>query len=180
MSFDTILLFLLVALFSPTVSTLHIPPDVPPILQPNISALSFLSAGSSSNINMTQLPSRIANLTGAYNCIPSSKYMPFTRRPTVRDCGGAIRRLPSEGKIEEFKNRARYPYRLPEERQVGSCKVTVQFASHAVSAVSSWLEIGLSATEMALACIKGDDTGGQTTTGEQDKIEVTLSWTKVK
>lgn len=122
--------------------------------------------------------SAISNLTGAYTCIPSSKYKPWTSRPTVRDCGGAIVRLPSGGDISEFKARAQNPFMLPVDREIGSCKITVGLAREATSARSSWTEIGLAATAMSQACIKGTRTGGRVFTGDQNKIEVALDYVK--
>lgn len=174
MSYDTILLFLLTALFSPIFSALSI--DQPSTLdQFNISTLDLAQNG-----NLSLLLPKVANLSGSYRCIPSSKYLPWTKRPTLRDCGGAIRRLPSSGDINIFKrkNRANPLYDIPKESTVGSCKVTVNLTEHASTAWSSWVEIGLAATEASLACIKGDYTGGSTTCGEQDKLNVTLAWVK--
>ena len=170
----TRLLGLLAALLSPGVLSLSIPQD--PSISQNADALDLMRY---ENITFLQTPGRVANLTGAYGCIPSSKYIPWTRRPSLRDCGGAIRRLPSSGDIQDFKPRNRYPFHLPETRTIGSCKVTVDFVKGVTAVRSSWLEIGLSATEMALGCIKGNEyTGGHTTTGDQDKIEIDLAWVK--
>jgi len=171
MSYKTIRLFLLAALFSPFSSALSItqPNNID---QFNISTLSLLQNG-----NLSLLLPKVANLSGTVRCIPSSR-LPWTRRPSLRDCGGAIRRLPSSGDIAEFKKRnTRNPlYNLPVDFTVGSCKVTINLTEHATSAWSSWVEIGLAAIGEALACIKKESTGGSTTCGEQDKINIDLSW----
>ena len=128
--------------------------------------------------NQLQPLSQISNLTGSYTCIPSSKFSPYTRRPSLRDCGGTIVRLPSSADIETFKTRAVFPFQLPVNREIGSCKITVGFASHATSCRSSWTEIGLAATAMSLACIKGSNTGGVAYTGDQTKIVISLDYIK--
>lgn len=69
-------------------------------------------------------------------------------------------------------------YRMPQEVTVGSCKVTVQLKEGTQSAVSSWTEIGTAATESILGCMKGTHTGGLTTCGDQDKVEIRLDWVK--
>ena len=164
----------LASLLAPSVCSLSIPPD--PSIWQNADVLDLIRYE-----NMTSLasPGRVTNLTGAYGCIPSAKYSPFTRRPTIRDCGGAIRRLPSGGDIHVFSARDVYPYYLPQSREVGSCRATVGFVEGVTSVRSSWLEIGLSATEMLLGCIKGEKyTGGHTTTGDQDKLLIDLAWIK--
>ena len=131
----------------------------------------IISANKTDNTTLVETIGKVANLTGAYSCIPNAKYLPWTKRnPSLQDCGGALRGLPSSGDIRTFSLSAVYPYELPIDRVVGSCKVTVEFTRYASSARSSWTEIGLAGTEMALACMKGTDTGGTTTTGDQDKF----------
>ena len=130
------------------------------------------------NTTWLEYPEQVANLTGQYGCIPSSKFQPWTKRPSLRDCGGAIRRLPSSPDIGTFGPKSLFPFCIPTDATVGSCKVTVGFSGAIQSVRSSWTEIGLSAVELALGCIKKEYTGGSTTTGPQDLIKVELVFVK--
>lgn len=69
-------------------------------------------------------------------------------------------------------------YRMPQVVPFGSCKVTVDLKPGSSSCMSSWTEIGMAATESILACMKGTHTGGTSTCGEQDKIDIKLEWIK--
>lgn len=174
MSYNTLLLLLLATFISPFSSASSIP-HTNTLNQFNVSAMGMLEHG-----NLSQLLPKVANLSGTYKCIPSSKYLPWTRRPGFQDCGRAIRRLPSTGDINIFRrvNRANPLYQLPRDTTVGSCKVTVNLSEHGVTAWSSWVEIGLAATQLTIGCMKKEFTGGNTTCGEQDKIDVMLQWVK--
>lgn len=174
MSYDKLLLFLLAAFFSPLSSALSLPQPTA-LDDSSVSTLDLMRNG-----NLSLLLPKIANLSGTYSCIPSHPYLPWTRRPGLQSCGGAIRRLPSSGDIGEFRrvNRANPLFELPRDFTVGSCKVTVSLSDRARAAWSSWVEIGLAATEATIACMKKENTGGNTTCGEQDKIDVRLAWVR--
>ena len=165
---------LLASLLSPSAFALIVP-QASGLSQANVLALGTVQ---SDNMTLLELPGKVANLTGTFHCIPSSKLKPWTKRPSLRDCSRALRQLPSGSDIHTFSHRAMFPFQLPTDTTVGSCKASVFFHREKTSCRSSWTEIGLAALELALACKKGDDTGGNTTTGAQDLIEVKLEWHK--
>lgn len=176
MLYDPLLLFFLTALFSPLSFALNLP-QATTLNQFNTTVWNLIQEANASQLR-SNISSNVTSLSGTFGCITGSKYIPFTRRPRLRDCGGAMRRMPSLPDIAVFKllDRTTPVYQLPEYYEEGSCLIKINFTEHALSEISTWTEIGLAAVQESIACIKGTHTGGLATCGEQNKITVDLKW----
>lgn len=107
-------------------------------------------------------------------CIPKAWHGDL--RPHFADCGQAVRLLATGSKMEDFtsKTPGRTQCQLPTSMAFGSCRIRVELAEGIIKERTSWMEIGLAATELLIACFDGakTKTGGVTQAGEYNKINI--------
>lgn len=110
------------------------------------------------------------------NCDPSFFH---SHRPTVMDCGNAVRLLPHDTTEGYFHyNGLIEHYRLPFVALSGNCRVSVDLRSG--NDIASWRWISNAAVAVKIACMdlsfaQPQVTGGWTTVGYEDGIIVSLS-----
>ncbi|KAM0801923.1 hypothetical protein BDR22DRAFT_145536 [Usnea florida] len=135
-------------------------------------------------VNLTSTPPATAPASpnGEPHCYTNPS--PFERRqkPRFTDCGAAIRELPSNHDIGNFRTGGPADqFRLPVTKEIGTCSVKVNIQPGLTGGVTStWVAIGMAATQLNMACVNSFTfpikIGGWTTTGARDGIVVTLRY----
>ena len=120
--------------------------------------------------NSTTLTSDItctANRPGRWDVLPHQQY-----------CAAVMRAFPSTPDIEMFHTGGNADiYQLPWFERHRDCEMIVEMINPQITLErSSWLEIGLAAMELNTACLdtEAKGVGGQTLTGNDDRIKITL------
>ncbi|MCJ1461291.1 hypothetical protein MMC28_011673 [Mycoblastus sanguinarius] len=116
-----------------------------------------------------------------FNCVPTWSLRPNT--VNTRVCGGAIVLLPSSHAVGDFHyGPPPDRYELPIIKQYSYCRVVVELMSGFASEESSWLGVGVAASNLNIACGKTSQEmgykNGWTNAGEHDGIRITLEWAK--
>lgn len=69
-------------------------------------------------------------------------------------------------------------FQLPVTQAYGSCTVIVELTGGHQTETGSWMEVGLAASELNMACVDTDDNpsrmGGWTTTGRANGVVITV------
>lgn len=119
-----------------------------------------------------------ADLTGAIKCDPSGwRYS----RPTFKDCGIAVRRLPDSIAEGDFHNGgANDKWKLPMDAPFGTCHVRIDLPGGDGSTERcSWLGISNAASQLNIACHTSGPrkwkTGGWSTVGDHSRIFIRLT-----
>lgn len=129
-------------------------------------------------------PINIYNSTITFNATNSgfgicdSLQTPVSSRPTFTDCQQAIRhRLPySPGKGTFHNDGDIDAFSLPVYKSWGSCNITIILGGNGSrTEESSWLEIGMAATEVNEVCRIGEGSGGKIMVGVKNGIWIKLS-----
>ncbi|KAL6717118.1 SWI/SNF chromatin-remodeling complex subunit [Lecanora helva] len=98
--------------------------------------------------------------------------------PTSRNCAIALRALPSVQAIGPFHvGGPADDFQLPLTMSYGTCTVAVELAMGRDNETSSWMQIGLAATQLSMACVDAggqEGMGGRTTAGAGNGIVVTV------
>lgn len=172
-----------------------------------VSALALPSAGLLSpqssvlfdpldNVTIPASPSISPNLTTTFEvdqltiggtiCLPKEKSFKViaNKRPKFNDCALALRQLPSDPLVTDFsivRHRATQGYFLPVDKYEGTCKVTIQLIGLGVTEKSSWMEIGMVANQLNMACFSLESpwtgtTGGRTVAGATTRLEIIMDW----
>ena len=148
----------------------------------------FLPALFSLPVYTTALPegSRMTSTNGTGNLTTSNNRFECTENPpwrwTIfphqRNCASAMRALPIVPDITTFHTGGHDDgYKLPTFERFKDCEVLIEGLGPMGVSRSSWLEVGLAATELNMACLDNAQTspGGVTYTGAANGIKITLS-----
>ena len=94
--------------------------------------------------------------------------------PTTADCAAALRALPSSPDVGIFHTGGSSDgFQLPVFERYRKCEVLIEGSNGR----SSWLEIGLAAIELNMACLESgpaSNTGGTTYVSPYNRIKITL------
>lgn len=124
-------------------------------------------------------------------CTPNQPRMIRIPPPTFRSCAVALRALPSFQDMGTFHPLGPADlFQLPVTRVYGSCTVNVELAGGHQTETGSWVEVGLAADQLNMACVDREDNavrmGGRTTSGRANGVVVTVretlmsgNWTMV-
>ena len=121
----------------------------------------------------------IGNLTTSNSLLkctdnPSRQWTVF---PTQKDCASAMRALPTVPDITTFHTGGDDDgYKLPTFERFKNCEILIEGLGPSGISRSSWIEVGLAATELSLACLDNEHSspGGVTYTGAANGIKITL------
>lgn len=132
-------------------------------------------------INPTALLAGNDTHNSELHCYPNHRDV--TGRPSVQDCLGAIRRLPSSHTHGTFHDPSRGDdqFKLPVSKSSGLCQVLIELKT-LLPEDGTWLGLNLAATQLAIACADPQGyigkRGGWTDTGDNDKIRIYLHATR--
>ncbi len=112
-------------------------------------------------------------------CTPIPPMRLYLPPPTFRTCAIALRSLPSTQDMATFH--ASGPadeFLLPVSKTYGTCTVQVELGGGHPEETSSWVQIGMAATQLSMACVDTNDVprcmGGRTTAGAGNWIVITV------
>lgn len=130
-------------------------------------------------------------LNSVIQCTPNQARNIRIPPPTLRSCAVALFTLPSFQDMGTFHARGSAdPFQLPVQQTYGSCTVNVELAGGRQTETGSWLEVGVAANQLNMACVDADDNptrmGGWTNSGRTKGVVVTIrettrsgNWTAV-
>lgn len=122
------------------------------------------------------------NLTNPISKFVCASRPPFRTSifPHLENCAGALRALPSDSEGVFHSGGAKDGFRLPLFERYKDCEVLVETARLTDDPVSSWVEIGLAAMELNMACLisYGAFIGGMTFCGGGDMVKISLRGTR--
>ena len=132
------------------------------------------------NLLVHDVETNLTNPNSNFVCLPRPAYT-TTIYPHLENCAGVLRALPSDGEEAIFHSGgADDGYKLPLFERYKDCEVLVETIRPNVAPVSSWVEIGLAATELNMACFTslGTAPGATTFCGGRDMVKITLRGTR--